>query len=152
MLQVGIHYRQIGRRRGKHSFDAGPREPASADAAYEAAVRMAGRELVKALERAVGGIVVDEDYFPVRSVDGLCDRMIERLDIVAFIQRRNDDRQFWADGRQMCFADLAVVSIIGDCCGGPFALLGGISCSRPVSRWRFAASAVRLGHCQTFER
>jgi hypothetical protein len=51
------------------------------------------------LRRAVGGVVVSEDSFPVDPIEQPIEPVDQRADIVALVKRRNDNSEVWPASR-----------------------------------------------------
>ena len=67
-----------------------PAKPA--DAAYPP---IGPGEVAQMLGRAVGGVVVNEDSFPVDPIEQPIEPVDQRADIVTLVERRNDDSELW---------------------------------------------------------
>ncbi len=67
-----------------------PAKPA--DAAYPP---IGPGEVAQVLGRAVGGVVVNEDSFPVDPIEQPIEPVDQRADIVALVKRRNDNGEVW---------------------------------------------------------
>jgi len=93
MLQVGVHHRRIGRAGGENPLDAGPRQAAPPDAADTANAGVGVRDLAHGSPGAIGRIVVNEHHFPGDARERSLELAVELGDIVALIERRNDDRK-----------------------------------------------------------
>jgi hypothetical protein len=91
MLKVGIHHGENGCRARQHSFHAGRREPASADALDAAYSRVGARHRAQALGRAVGRVVVDEYHFPALIPEALRKPAHEFRHVLPFVERVNND-------------------------------------------------------------
>jgi hypothetical protein len=64
VLQVGVHHRDVGRRRRERALDAGAGKAAPADALQTAHAAVEFADRADMIGRAVLRIVIDEDHFP----------------------------------------------------------------------------------------
>ena len=98
MLQVGVHHGDVARLAGEHALDAGAGKaapPDAADAAH-APVRLADR--ARGRRGAVGRVVVDENDLPVDAGERARELLHQQRNVVALLERRNDDAQLRAPG------------------------------------------------------
>ena len=94
MLQVGVHHGDVARLARQHALDAGAGEPAPADAADAAHAAVGRADRARGRRGAVGRVVVDEDDFPVDAGKRARELLHQQRNVVALLERRNDDAQF----------------------------------------------------------
>jgi hypothetical protein len=95
VLKIRIHHSHDGRTRRQHALYAGAGKTAASDPAQTAHARVVKRKLLRPLGRAVRRVVVDKDGFPVDARE--CNIETPDLfgDVVAFLERRENDRKLW---------------------------------------------------------
>ena len=107
VLQIGVDHGGKGRAGGKDALDAGAGQAAAADAADAAHARILLREVAHHLPGAVGRVVVDEHDLPRRRAKGRRQPLVQRGDVVALVEGRDDhrnDRQAQYLGELACTA------------------------------------------------
>jgi hypothetical protein len=93
VLQIGVHHGKIGRAAGQHALDAGARQSASADAPQAAHTGKPPRQGLQPGCRAIGRIVINKDDFEGHALQYPLESPEQFLDIVNFVEGRDDHRQ-----------------------------------------------------------
>ncbi len=93
VLQVAIHDRDDGGRRGEHALDAGAGKAAAANAANAADARVGFAKCPHLIDGAVAAIVIDENDFPIHSGERRRQGPNEGNDVSGFPVGRHDDAE-----------------------------------------------------------
>ena len=93
VLQVAVHHRNILRLACENAFQAGARQAASSDPAHAADTGICGRDPLRCLRGAIGGIVIDDDELPSHIRQSGLEHVDEQRNVVPLIEGRNDDAE-----------------------------------------------------------
>ena len=103
VLQIGIHHGDVARLARQHALDAGAGEPAPPDAADAAHARVGRADRARGRRGAVGRVVVDEHDFPFDAGERARELLHQQRNVVALLERRNDDAQLGRRARRACW-------------------------------------------------
>ena len=98
VLQIGIHHRHHGRGGGARALDHRRGKSAPADPLDDPDLAVVERDLAQRIGGTVGAVVVDEDRFPAQFRQFRVELFDQRDDIVALVERGQDDRDFKHSG------------------------------------------------------
>lgn len=91
VLEIAVHDDDEGSGGGEHAFDAGRGEADAADALQDADARVDAAELAADVGGAVGGVVIDEEKFPVFVSQDGGQFVVEDGDVGPFFEDGDND-------------------------------------------------------------